>query len=152
MTPVSATRLTEEPLRVSDMIREATRRSDGAIAAFVGVVRNENDGVQVETIEYSAYRPMAERELEKIEREVAGAFPGTAVAVRHRLGTLSVGEESVAIVAVSPHRREALAACAEAIERVKARVPIWKKELGPGGTAVRVETHAVISSGKGVTR
>ena len=141
MTRGPVTRLTEEPLRVSDMIREATRRSDGAVAAFVGVVREENDGAPVETIEYSAYRPMAERELEKIEGEVARAFAGTAVLVRHRLGTLSVGEESVAIVAVSPHRREALAACADAIERVKARAPIWKREYGPEGTAVWVETR-----------
>ena len=144
-----AARLTEEPLRISDMIREATRRSDGAVASFVGVVREENGGLPVETIEYTAYRSMAERELEKIETEVARAFPGTSVFVRHRLGTLSVGEESVAIVAVSPHRREALAACAEAIERVKARAPIWKRELGPGGTAVWVDTHGVISSGRG---
>lgn len=144
-----ATRLTEDPLRLSDMIREATRRSDGAVAAFVGVVREENGGEPVETIEYSAYRPMAERELEKIEEEISRTFPGTSVRVRHRLGTLSVGEESVAVVAVSPHRREALAACAEAIERIKARAPIWKKELDPGGTAVWVEPERVISSGKG---
>jgi molybdopterin synthase catalytic subunit len=75
---------------------------------------------------------MAEREIERIERELSTDFPKTRALIRHRIGTLRVGEESVAIVAVSPHRREALAACREAIERVKARAPIWKRECGPG--------------------
>jgi molybdopterin synthase catalytic subunit len=124
--------LVDAPLSVSRMIREVLRRSDGALATFVGVVRNENDGLPVETIEYSAYRQMAEREIAAIERELALDFEGTAVRIRHRLGKLAVGDASVAIVAVSPHRREALAACREGIERIKARVPIWKREHGPG--------------------
>jgi molybdopterin synthase catalytic subunit len=114
------------------MIAEAVRSSDGAVAVFVGVVRNENAGLPVDAIEYSSYRPMAERELEKIETEIASEFPETRTSIRHRVGMLRVGEESVAIVAVSPHRREALAACREAIERVKSRAPIWKRECGPG--------------------
>jgi molybdopterin synthase catalytic subunit len=124
--------LTDAPLSVSEMIREVLRRSDGAVATFVGVVRDSNDGLPVETIEYSAYREMAERELAAVERELALEFEGSVVRIRHRLGTLAVGDASVAIVAVSPHRHEALAACREGIERVKARVPIWKREHGPG--------------------
>jgi molybdopterin synthase catalytic subunit len=124
--------LADAPLSLSEMIREVLRGSDGALATFVGVVRNENDGLPVETIEYSAYREMAGREIAAIERELALEFEGSVVRIRHRLGTLAVGDASVAIVAVSPHRREALAACREGIERVKARVPIWKREHGPG--------------------
>jgi molybdopterin synthase catalytic subunit len=124
--------ISDAPLSLSGMIREALRRSDGAVATFVGVVRNENGGLPVETIEYSAYREMAEREIAAIERELALEFEGAAVRICHRLGTLAVGDASVAIVAVSPHRREALAACREGIERVKARAPIWKREHGPG--------------------
>lgn len=124
--------LTDAPLVLSEMIREVLRRSDGAVASFVGVVREENEGLPVETIDYSAYREMAERELAAIERELEVEFEGTAARIRHRLGTLAVGDASVAIVAVSPHRSEALAACREGIERVKARVPIWKREHGPG--------------------
>jgi len=125
-------RLSEAPLPLSEMIRDVRRRSDGAVAIFVGVVRDENDGLPVEAIEYSAYREMAERELESIERELERELSGTAVRIRHRLGKLLVGDESVAVVAASPHRREALAACREGIERVKARAPIWKREHGPG--------------------
>ncbi len=125
-------RIVEEPLRLSDLIRDALRESDGAVATFVGVVRNENDGLPVEVVEYSAYLPMAERELARIEEELAADYPDTRTRIRHRVGSLRVGEESVAIVAVSPHRARAFAACREAIERVKARVPIWKRELGAG--------------------
>ena len=125
-------RLSEAPLPLAEMIRDVRRRSDGAVALFVGVVRHENEGLPVEAIEYSAYREMAERELESIERELERELSGTVVRIRHRLGTLLVGDESVAVVAASPHRREALAACREGIERVKARAPIWKREHGAG--------------------
>ncbi len=67
--------------------------------------------------------------MERIAGELRAEFPGTTVAMRHRLGTLAVGDASVAIIASAPHRKEAFAACREAIERVKARVPIWKKEM-----------------------
>jgi molybdopterin synthase catalytic subunit len=118
-------RLSAAPLRLDELVAEARRDSDGAIAAFVGVVRNLHEGQPVESIEYAAYDEMAEREL-------AARFPGTRTLIRHRLGTLRVGEESVAIVAASPHRADAFAACREAIESVKRRVPIWKLERGPG--------------------
>jgi molybdopterin synthase catalytic subunit len=125
-------RLSAAPLRLADLVAEARRDSDGAIAVFVGVVRDHHQGLPVESIEYAAYGEMAERELGAIERELAEGFPATRAVIRHRVGTLRVGEESVAIVAVSPHRAEALAACREAIESVKRRVPIWKLERGPG--------------------
>src|SRR6185369_2519685 len=116
--------LTDAPIVLSELVREVLRRSDGAVAAFVGVVREENDGLPVDAIDYSAYREMAERELAAIERELELEFAGTAAMIRHRLGTLVVGDASVAVVAVAAHRREALAACDEGIERVKARVPV----------------------------
>ena len=78
-------------------------------------------------------------QIAAIERELALECEGAVVRIRHRLGKLAVGDASVAIVAVSPHRREALAACREGIERVKARVPIWKREQGPGRDPVWVD-------------
>ena len=125
-------RLSEAPLRLADLVAEARRDSDGAIAVFVGVVRDHHEGLPVESIEYAAYGEMAERELGAIERELAEAFPATRALIRHRVGLLRVGEESVAVVAVSPHRAQAFSACREAIESVKRRVPIWKLERGPG--------------------
>ncbi|HET7451723.1 MAG TPA: molybdenum cofactor biosynthesis protein MoaE [Thermoanaerobaculia bacterium] len=125
-------RLTAEPLRLDALIAATRRDGDGAIATFVGVVRERSEGLPVESIEYSAYGEMAEKELDAIERELADAFPDTRTRIRHRVGRLRVGEESVVIVAASPHRAEAFAACREAIESVKRRVPIWKREHGPG--------------------
>lgn len=115
------------------MIAEARRNGDGGIALFLGAVRNENRGETVARIEYTAYEAMAEREMGKIVAELSAASPQTRLLLSHRLGSLEVGEISVAVVAASPHRKEALSACREAIERIKARVPIWKKEFSPAG-------------------
>lgn len=109
------------------------RASDGAYVLFEGVVRNHHEGHAVESIFYDAYRPMAEKEMEKIVGEVEAQFPDTAIAVVHRLGELKVGDSSIAIVCASPHRGEAFTACRLIIDRIKETVPIWKKERGPGG-------------------
>ncbi|HYI07432.1 MAG TPA: molybdenum cofactor biosynthesis protein MoaE [Thermoanaerobaculia bacterium] len=125
--------LTDAPIDAQALVRRVIRRSDGAYVLFEGVVRNHHDGKAVESIFYDAYRPMAEKEMEKIVREVEAQFPDTAVAVVHRLGQLVVGDSSIAIAAASPHRAEAFAACRTIIDRVKETVPIWKKERGPDG-------------------
>jgi len=109
------------------------RPSDGAYVLFEGVVRNHHEGHAVESIFYDAYRPMAEKELDKIVRDVAGEFPDVAMAVIHRLGQLIVGDTSIAIACSSPHRAESFEACRTLIDRIKQTVPIWKKEKGPGG-------------------
>jgi molybdopterin synthase catalytic subunit len=95
----------------------------------------------VTAIAYSAYAAMAEAELGRIIEEVHRAHPGARVAVRHRLGRVPVGEASVAIVAAAPHRAEAFAACRAAIEHVKQRLPIWKKEERADGTTVWLDPH-----------
>jgi molybdopterin synthase catalytic subunit len=109
------------------------RSSDGAYVLFEGIVRNHHEGRAVESIFYDAYRPMAEKEIAKIVDEVQIAYADVAIAVVHRLGHLVVGDTSIAIVAASPHRAEAFAACRTMIDRIKETVPIWKKERGPGG-------------------
>ena len=128
MSGSSVPYLTTEPLDVPALIDGIRRDSDGGIAVFVGVVRNENEGRRVGKIDYTAYAPMAELEIGRIAEELETAFPDTRVAMVHRIGLLEVGEASVAIVASSPHRQDAFAACREAIEKIKARAPIWKKE------------------------
>ena len=125
--------LTDSPIDAPSLVRSVMRRSDGAYVLFEGVVRDHHEGRAVESIFYDSYRPMAEKEMEKIVREVEAAFPDTAVAVIHRLGLLVVGDSSIAIVASSPHRSEAFAACRMIIDRIKETVPIWKKERGPDG-------------------
>ena len=109
------------------------RPSDGACVLFEGVVRNHHEGKRVESIDYEAYRPMAEKEIEKILRDLETEFPDVALGILHRLGHLVVGDVSIAIVAAAPHRAEAYEASRAAIDRIKQTVPIWKKERGPGG-------------------
>jgi molybdopterin synthase catalytic subunit len=125
--------LTEDPIDPRELVQRVMRRSDGAYVLFEGVVRDHHEGKSVESIFYDAYRPMAEKEMEKVVREVESQFPMVALAVLHRLGHLIVGDASIAIVAASAHRAEAFAACRMAIDRIKETVPIWKKEFGPDG-------------------
>jgi molybdopterin synthase catalytic subunit len=109
--------------------------SDGAVATFLGLVRNHNAGRQVRYLEYEAYLPLARRAFERIAGEVEARWPDVRLALHHRTGRLEVGEASVAIAAASPHRGNAFAACRYAIERVKQIAPIWKREYFEGGDA-----------------
>jgi molybdopterin synthase catalytic subunit len=125
--------LTDTPIDAHALVASVMRRSDGAYVLFEGVVRDHHEGKAVESIFYDAYRPMAEKEIATIVSAVAAQFPDVVVAVAHRLGLLLVGEASIAIVAASPHRAEAFAACRLVIDGIKETVPIWKKERGPDG-------------------
>ncbi|HYH06286.1 MAG TPA: molybdenum cofactor biosynthesis protein MoaE [Thermoanaerobaculia bacterium] len=127
------TYLTDSVIDPQALVRRVMRPSDGAYVLFEGVVRNHHDGKAVESIFYDAYRPMAEKEMDRIVRDIEAQFPDVALAVVHRLGQLVVGDSSIAIVACSPHRAEAFAACRMMIDRIKETVPIWKKERGPNG-------------------
>lgn len=100
----------------------------GALASFVGVVRNRNAGRAVEGIAYDAYVPMAQRELAAIVAEVEAQHAGARVAAAHRIGYVAVGEASVAVVAAHAHRGPAFDACRAVIEAIKRRLPIWKFE------------------------
>lgn len=109
------------------------RGADGAVAVFLGLVRNHNAGRSVSYLVYEAYEPLALRSLERIAAEIAAKWPGLRLALHHRTGRLEIGEASVAIAAASAHRADAFAACRYAIERVKQIVPIWKHEFFEGG-------------------
>jgi len=110
-----------------------SRAGDGAIASFVGLVRDHNQGRRVSFLDYEAYEPLAVRALGRIVDEVRQAWPDTCVGVHHRTGRIEIGEASVIIVAASPHRANAFAACRYTIERVKQIAPIWKHEHFEGG-------------------
>ena len=106
---------------------------DGAIVTFLGLVRNHNQGRRVQYLEYDAYAPLALNTFARIATEVREKWKGVRLALHHRTGRLEIGEASVAIVAASPHRADAYAACRYAIERVKQIAPIWKREFFDGG-------------------
>ena len=124
---------TQESIDTAALARSVVRPSDGASIVFEGIVRNHSEGKSVQSIDYEAYLPMAEKEMAAVVDDVRAAYPDVAVAVVHRLGHLVIGDASIAIVCASAHRAEAFAACREVIDRIKKSVPIWKKERGPDG-------------------
>lgn len=124
--------LRDTPLRIEDALDHVRHPGAGGIDLFLGVVRDHNLGQDVVWLEYQAYRELALTELAQIGCEVEREFAAT-VAVIHRVGTLAVGDLAVVCAASAAHRAEAFAACRALIDRVKTRVPIWKREHGPTG-------------------
>jgi len=116
------------PIDVGLLLSRAQAPGVGAVSLFLGTVRDLNDGRPVSGMEYEAYAPMAESELRAIAEETCGRFAGLRLVVEHRVGTLEIGEASVAIVASHAHRAQAMDAAREVIESLKQRVPIWKRE------------------------
>jgi molybdopterin synthase catalytic subunit len=131
-------RLQAGSIDVAALLSETRGDGDGAIALFLGTVRNLNAGRRVLFLEYEAYPGMAEREMERIAAEALSRFGVTQVAIVHRVGRLAIGDVSVAVVVAAPHRAAAMDACRFAIDAVKVSVPIWKREHGDGG-AVWIE-------------
>ncbi len=149
MTPVTA--ITAAPLDAAALIRAVAMEGTavgsaaadgakadgspgtGAVAAFIGVVRDHNLGRRVLHLEYEAYEPLALRGLDLIVEEARERWPAVRLMVHHRIGRLAIGEASVAIAAASPHRADAFSAARYAIERIKQIVPIWKHEYFEGG-------------------
>jgi len=130
--------LTELPLQLDALVAEVAAPECGGIATFLGLVRNHQEGRAVERLEYSAYHPMAEGECATIVAEAMAQWP-VRVAVRHRVGTLLIGDAAVAVAAASAHRAAAFEACRYLIEELKRRVPIWKKEFFLDGSVDWVE-------------
>jgi molybdopterin synthase catalytic subunit len=124
-------RLTHEPIDLAAL--QGVTSGDGALCLFVGLVRDHNRGRTVVRLEYEAYEEMALPLMEAIAAEVRRRWPVTDVRIVHRLGSLAVGDPSVAVAVSSPHRDEAFAACRHAIDTLKATVPIWKKEFYSDG-------------------
>lgn len=127
--------IVETPLELDPLIRWARQDSDGAVATFLGTVRDFAEGREVVGMEYFCYNELAMRELQALEDEVKRRFPVGRVAILHRVGPMGLGEASVAIVVASPHRAEAFDACRFAIDTLKQTVPIWKKEFFKDETA-----------------
>lgn len=121
--------LTRDPIDPRAIESRLLQGCDGAIVTFQGVVRNNTSGRPTQRLEYEGYEPMALRKMAEIGRDVAGRFAISRIAMVHRLGTLEIGEASVLVVAVGPHRRPAFEAALEGIDNLKKMVPVWKKEF-----------------------
>ncbi|MDB4970132.1 MAG: molybdenum cofactor biosynthesis protein, partial [Myxococcales bacterium] len=126
-------RVSDEALVLDEVVRAVTSEEHGGVVTFSGVVRRLSRGKRIVRLEYEAYRPMAERKLAEIGRQLEGEIPGVRVAIVHRVGKLEVGELAVVIAASAPHRAAAFEACRAAIDRLKESVPIWKKEIAEDG-------------------
>lgn len=125
--------LTAAPLSLDRCLAAVTGPEIGGVCTFTGLVRRHSRGVTVEQLDYEAYGPMAVKVMSELCDEIEGEIAGARLAVEHRVGTLAIGDAAVVIAAAAPHRAEAFAACRALIDRLKERVPIWKKELGSDG-------------------
>jgi len=127
--------LTDRPLSVEEAYRSVVREDCGAVALFVGTVRNHHEGKSVREIDYSAFIEMAEKEFARIVMEAEARWSLGHWYVAHRTGKLRPGEASVIVAVSSEHRAEAFEACRFAIERLKKTAPIWKEEFYDEGKA-----------------
>ena len=125
--------LRDGPLSIDEATESVRHAGAGAVCVFLGMVRDHNDGRAVVKLEYEAYPAMALAEMTRISEELVREIDGVRLAVLHRTGPLVVGDVAVVCAASAPHRGEAFRACRALIDRVKARVPIWKREHGPEG-------------------
>jgi len=132
-TPRALFEVTAEPLSADSLVRAVLTEADGAVVTFVGTVRDNNKGRRVLALEYEAYAEMAETEMRRIGLEMISKWGLHGIGMRHRVGRLEVGETSVIIAAASAHRQEAFEACSEALDMLKATVPVWKKEYFEDG-------------------
>jgi len=128
-------RLQAEAIRVESLVQAIQDDGHGAVAVFLGTVRNHNIGRKVLYLEYEAYSDMAVSEMDKIREQTVSRFDLGGMAIVHRTGRLEIGEASVAVVTASAHRAAAMDGCRFAIDRLKETVPIWKKEFFEGGEA-----------------
>jgi len=125
--------LTEEPIEPGRVVEQVANDAAGGIATFIGTTRAHSRGRTVHYLEYEGYAGMAEKVMAELAEELKQRYDLCEVAIAHRTGRVDVGGISVAIAVSAPHRQDALAACKDAIDRLKEIVPLWKKEVYEGG-------------------
>ncbi len=120
--------ITDVPIDIGSVIASAGTTRDGAVATFIGRVRDHNDGVAVHRLDYEAYAEMAEAEMRRIGEELFARGGISTITIVHRTGSLLIGDASVVVVVAASHRDTAFPACQEALELIKSTVPVWKRE------------------------
>jgi len=127
-------KLTRNPIDVTELLSEVEDDGSGGVVLFLGRVRNHSNGQEVTGLSYEAFEEMAQAQLLKIEEEVRRKWPVRAMSIQHRFGEMRIGDISVAIAVACAHRNEAFDACKFAIDTLKVKVPIWKKEFREDGS------------------
>ena len=120
--------ITDAPIDIAAVIAAAGTSRDGAVATFIGRVRDHSDGVTVHRMDYEAYAEMAKLEMRRIGHELYARGGISTISIVHRTGSLEIGDASVVVVVAAPHRDTAFPACQEALELIKSTVPVWKRE------------------------
>ncbi len=129
-------RVSARPIDPRALVGEVSGPQSGAIALFLGTVRDHSPGRQgITHLEYEAYEAHVVGRIEEIVEEATARWPINAVAVEHRVGRVELAEASVAVAVACAHRAEAFEAARYLIDELKSRAPIWKKEVWPGGEA-----------------
>jgi molybdopterin synthase catalytic subunit len=124
----------EEPLDVAEHAALVEQAAAGAVVTFAGVVRDHDGGRAVRSLDYSAH-PTAGKVVAEVAADIAARAPGVrAIALSHRVGPLGIGDVALACAVAADHRREAFATCAELVDEVKRRLPVWKHQSFSDGT------------------
>lgn len=123
---MSLIKIVDKPIDVDSLTKSLIHNEYGGIDTFLGTVRQYTGEIETEKIEYSTYKMMAEKEMQKLADSVLAQ--GMDVVMVHRVGELQLGDVAVFIGVAAPHRAEAFKNCQMLIDRLKKTVPIWKKE------------------------
>ncbi|GAA4438626.1 molybdenum cofactor biosynthesis protein MoaE [Bremerella cremea] len=127
--------LTDHPINADQITATVTSPNCGAVVLFLGTTRQFTDSRETVTLSYTAYAPMAQSQMEKLEDQAKARWPVDRCVMIHRLGEVPIGEASVAVAVSTPHRRDAFEAASWLMDRLKELVPVWKKEhWATGGT------------------
>jgi molybdopterin synthase catalytic subunit len=126
--------ITSDDFSVDAVLRSMRDPANGALVAFIGVVRSDTDGRPVDRMEVQAYREMALRQLEAIRQEALQQFGVNHITIIHRVGALEVSANIVLIAVAGAHREESFKACRFVLEQLKAKAPLWKKEFTSDGS------------------
>lgn len=139
--------IVRDPIRTEDLVQDVQTQPCGALVLFTGIVRAQSDDLRAVTgLHYEAHEQMAVLEFETIAREAQERFGPCNIAAVHRVGDLPIGEIAVAVAAAAAHRAQAFDACEYAIDQIKERAAIWKKEFYADGASGWRENDARTSS------
>jgi len=131
---VALTVITDKPLSLDECVSAVESAQAGAVVTFAGIVRDHDGGRAVRELAYEAH-PSAETTLAEVADAISAKCPAVTIAVGHRTGSLGIGDLALACAVASAHRSDAFAACAELVDLIKLRVPIWKNQVFTDGTS-----------------
>ena len=126
--------LTDQPISLAEHQELVSHQAAGAVVGFVGMIRDHDGGRQVVQLEYSAH-PSAADVLAEVVAEIPARSPGTrAIAASHRIGVLRIGEAALVAAVSADHRQAAFITCAQLVDAIKERLPVWKRQIFADGT------------------